>query len=253
MIWLMLSLSLAEEPWLNSWGAGGMEWGSTNIPTDGVPRRRDFLLPDAGFLSSVDPVDLELPAPAGEKRIVRYALGALVDAWWVSPTPIDAGALVGYVKPEWTGIVLGPEEAGFAAIGLASSWNLGGRTLFHWRDRMGKYDILASRAVPPPEYGISRAVPIPVPPDSGSRADITGSLRKLVVGEKGRLATCLDQSRMPVRVVVQLRMDKQGLPARIKVEADQPTMNLEECITGSIAHLRGEAGGEGTFELARFR
>lgn len=253
MIWFCLSFALAQDPWLTSEGAGPYAWGTSTLPPDGVPRRKDYFLPDSGFLSPQAPNDLEIPAPPGEKRFLRYVNGLLVDAWQVSTSALDPGPLVAYQKPAWSGPTLGPAEDGYRAYGIGSSWDLPDRTIFHWHDRLGKTDILASRAVPPPQYGIQRALPLEMPSDSGASANITGDYNRLLKAVKGNIASCFDQSRMPVKADILLRLDHSGLPARLKVDADQPSFNLEQCLAGTLLSLRGAPDFAGTIEVTRYR
>lgn len=253
MIWFCLSLAFAQDPWLTADGAGPYLWGSTTLPSDAVPRRKDFFLPDSGFLGSPPPNDLQIPGPTGEQRILRYVNGALVDAWWISNTPIDPGPVVGYQKPTWSGMVLGPAEDGFRAYGRASSWDLSDRTFFYWHDQLGKLDILAARAVPPPQYGIRRPTPLEVPTETGSHATITGDFNQLIKDSKGRIASCFDQADMPVDAHVTLKLDHSGLPARLKVDAGQPSLNVEECLAGALLTIRGAPDFMGEIQIKRLR
>ncbi len=252
----------AQDAWITPYGAGALDWGSGSVPLDALPRRKDYYLPDSGFIGKQAPDDLEIRAPQGERRFLRYVNGALVDAWWVSAAPIDPGPLTGFDKPVWTGTVLGPtglsaepppEEEGFSAFGVGRSWDVPGRTVFHWHDRMGGLDIIASRALPAPQYGVQRAEPMRPPDDSGAKASVKGTFLSLVKRYKGRLASCFDQSRLPINVSILMRWDRSGLPARIRVEADQPTFNLDTCIAGTLMDVRNTANAQGSLELMRFR
>ena len=251
----------AQDAWVTPYGAGGLDWGTGSVPLDAVPRRKDWYLPDSGFIGK-SPDDLEIPAPQGERRFVRYVAGALVDAWWVSTQPIDPGPLVGYEKPAWTGAVLGPtgitaepppEEEGFLAYGTGRSWSVSGRTVFHWRDRLGKVEVIASRAEPTPQYGVQRAEPLMPPSDSGAKASVRGTFVKLIQRYKGRLASCFDQSRLPINATILMRWDPAGMPARIRVEADQPTFNLEVCVAAALMDVRNTGNAQGSLELMRFK
>lgn len=253
MLWFLLASAFAQDTWLTAEGAGPYAWGTTNLPTDAIPRRKDYYLPDSGFLSTPAPNDLELPAPKGERRILRYVAGVLVDAWQVSTTPLDPGPLVAWQKPAWSGPVMGPADNGYRAYGTGSSWDLPDRTIFYWHDRLAQVDILASRAIPPPQYGIQRAIPLPIPSDTGSKANITGNFMQLIRDSKGRIASCFDQSRMPVKADVNLILDSTGMPARLKVDADQPSFNLDECLAGSLLSVRGAPRFEGLLQITRFR
>jgi hypothetical protein len=256
MFWLWLHAALAQDEqfgWLSPAGPGPYVWGTSDVPFDAQPRRKDFFLPDSQVIGQIPSEDLEIVAPAGEKRFLRYINGGLVDAWWVSTSALDPGPLVGYVKPTWVGTVLGPAEDGYRAYGVGSSWTLYDRTVFHWHDRMGKLDVIASRAIPPPQYGISRAEPLQHPSDTGSKTSLKGEFAKLAKSVRGELASCFDQTRMPVEATIELRLDKNGLPARIRVRADQPAFNLDYCIAGALMDLHGAPNFFGTLSLLRFQ
>lgn len=263
-VWLGIGAgpARAQDAWITPYGAGELDWGTSAVPLEAVPRRKDWYLPDSGFIGKETPDDLEIPAPPGERRFLRYVAGALVDAWWVSTRPIDPGPLSGYEKPVWTGAVLGPtgitaepppEEEGFLAYGTGRSWAIPGRTVYHWRDRLGQVEVIASRAEPAPQYGVQRAEPLIPPSDSGAKASVRGTFVKLIKRYKGRLATCFDQSRLPINATILMRWDPAGLPARIRVEADQPTFNLEVCVAAALMDVRNTGNAQGSLELMRFR
>lgn len=242
--------------WLTHGGVEGYVWGSDSMPFDALPRPRDFVLPDSNFIGANKqdrPEDLELKAPAGERRFVRYARGQLVDAWWVSTGKLDPGPLVESARPDWTGVVLGPAEDGFLAYGVATSWTLGGRTLLHWRDRLGKLDVLASRAAPTLQYGIGRPAPLEKPGDTGSRPKLSGDFRKEARPFLGAVSSCFDTSPKPVGATIELRLDARGQPSRIKVAADQPAFNLQDCVAAALMDLKGAPNATGELELLRFQ
>lgn len=254
MLWLV-GLVLADDAWLTSGGPGGYVWGTTEVPTNIVPKRKDYFLPDSGVVSREAPVDWEVTerGEATERRFVRYMGGVLVDAWVVSTKAMDLEELTAGIKPDWTGTVLGPADDGFRAFGTGESWTFSDRTLFHWRDRLGKVEVLASRAIPPPQYGVQRAEPLVMPSDTGSKAQFSGAFKSLIKKYKAPLASCFDQSRMPVEATIQLVLDGTGLPARIKVDSTQPSFNLDSCIAGSLQFVRGAPNTAGTLEILRFR
>lgn len=242
--------------WLGADGVEGYAWGSDSMPLDGVPRPRDLVLPDSAFIGknkADKPEDLELRGPPGERRFVRYAYGQLVDAWLLREGKLDTGPLVDHQKPEWTGVVLGPGEDGYIAYGTASNWNVGNRTVLHWRDRLGKRELLVSRAVPPPQYGVGRPSPLEKPGDTGANAKLTGDFKKEAKPYVGMLASCFDQSKKPVAATIALRLDAKGQPARVKVAADQPAFELDDCVAGALLDLRGNPNAAGTLELLRFQ
>jgi hypothetical protein len=253
MLWLYL-LALAEDLWLTPDGAGGFAWGTSDVPEKIIPKRKDYFLPDSGIVTREAPADWEvLGAPQGERRFMRYFGGVLVDAWLVSTHSLSVDFLSGELAPDWTGVVLGPAEDGYRAYGIGRSWTLSGRTLFHWRDRLGEVEIIASRAIPPPQYGVQRAEPLASPVDSGAKAQFTGLFKPLIKLFQGKIASCFDQVRMPVEATILLRLDGQGMPARIKVDSTQPSFNLDTCVAGAIQDLRGAPNSEGSLEMLRFR
>jgi hypothetical protein len=258
MLLLLAPLAFAQDddPWLTRQGVTGYSWGTTDIPVDGVPRPKDLVLPDSGWIGANPqdrPEDLELKAVPGERRFVRYAHGVLVDAWVVSDHPLDPAYVVGSERPEWTGTVLGPADGGFLAYGVAKSWTIGDRTVLYWRDRSGKREILASRAVPTGAYGVGRPKPLAAPGDTRAKATIKGDLRKAARASAGTLASCFDTSPKPVTADITLGFDGAGQADRIRVVADQPAFELEECVAASLMDVHGPARGEGSLTLMRFR
>lgn len=242
--------------WLTASGVEGYAWGSDAQPFDGLPRPRDFVLPDSYFIGANKqdkPDDIEIKGPPGERRFMRYARGTLVDAWWVSTGKLDSGPLVDGKKADWTGVVLGPAEDGYLAYGMASSWTLGDRTVLHWKDRSGKLEVIASRAAPTLQYGIGRAKPLEPPGDTGARPKISGDFRKEAKPFLGPLASCFDTSPKPVGATIDLRLDGRGQPSRIKVSADQPAFNLEDCVAAALMDLKGEPNAVGKLELLRWQ
>ncbi|MDP2316252.1 MAG: hypothetical protein Q8P41_25360 [Pseudomonadota bacterium] len=242
--------------WIGYSGVEGFDWGSANMPFDGVPRPRDLVLPDSNFIGANKqdrPEDLEIKAPAGERRFLRYARGQLVDAWWLKSGKLDPAPLVEAKQADWTGVVLGPAEDGFLAYGVATSWTVGERTVLYWRDRLGKMELLASRAAPTLQYGIGRPSPLEKPGDTGSRPKLSGDFRKEAKPYVGQVAGCFDTSPKPVVATIELRLDAKGQPSRIKVSADQPAFNLEDCVAAALMDLRGAPNASGKLEMMRFQ
>jgi hypothetical protein len=258
---LVAPFAAAQDDYVPGWigyeGVEGFAWGSDAMPLDAVPRPRDFILPDSHYIGANKqdkPDDLEIRGPAGERRFVRYARGQLVDAWWVVPGKIEVDPLVSGAKPEWTGVVLGPGEGdGYLAYGVARSWTVGTRTLLHWKDRLGKVEVLASRAQPTLQYGIGRAAPLEPRGDTGAKATITGDFKKEARPYAGQVASCFDTSPKPVIATIALRLDARGQPSRIRITADQPTFDLEDCVAAALMELVGAPNASGTLELMRFQ
>ncbi|MDP2310483.1 MAG: hypothetical protein Q8P18_30980 [Pseudomonadota bacterium] len=245
-----------ELGWITQGGVEGYAWESDSMPFDAVPRPRDFVLPDSSFIGANKqdrPEDLEIKAPPGERRFLRYARGQLVDAWWVRTGKLDPGPLVETAKADWTGVVLGPAEDGFLAYGVATSWTVGARTVLHWRDRLGSVQVIASRAAPTLQYGIGRPTPLEKPGDTGSRPTLKGDFRKEARPFVGAVSSCFDTSPKPVGATIELRLDARGQPSRIKVAADQPAFNLEDCVAAALMDLKGAPNAAGKLELLRFQ
>ncbi|MEL6341842.1 MAG: hypothetical protein AAFV53_01830 [Myxococcota bacterium] len=243
--------------WLTLDGAGGLSWGSRDKPPQHERRSRSDFLPDSGFIgtsASDRPEDLELPAPSGERRFVRYVDGALVDAWLVRDGAIRLVDIEREATPEWAGVILGPAEPGWRAFGFARSWSRNDRTILHWDDRSSDTEIVASRARSTQHYAIQRAAPV----DEGLRTSprkvqIRGDLKSTVSAYAGEISGCLDPAPKPVTVTVSLRYDGAGRPARVKVETDQPSFHITECIAGAISKTRAPGETAGVFTAFRMR
>ena len=254
----MIALALlawAQEAWLTPNGAGGYPWGSNDVP-DGVPRPRDIDLPDSGFIGATKaerPEDLELVAPEGERRFVRYVHGVLVDAWWVSTRPLDPAALTVDAIPTWTGAILGPADGGWSAYGKARSWDIGGRTVLHWSARDGSREIIAARALPTPQYGIGRPTPLGAPTERGASPRLTGDLRSVVRDRGEILSGCFLNSPKPVEVHIALAFDASGMPSRVKVSSDQPAFEIQDCVAGALMEVKGAPRTEGALTMTVFR
>lgn len=264
LLWLFALWSLVaraqEEPWLTLYGAGGITWGSADQPLDAVPRGRDLYLPDAGFigLTTKDkPDDLEIPAPQGERRFLRYVGGRLVDAWLVKqgPIPVTDFARIGDVQ--FNGPVLGPapgkDEAGWSAVGDGISWQIRDRTVLHWKDRVTNLEILVSRAMPSSGYGVRREVALEPGIPSRVKPKIQGEMNRWVKPRTGEISGCFDNSPKPVEAEVWVRWDAQGRVARIKATADQTAAELTPCVAGAIADLTALPNQQGSFTLLRLR
>lgn len=259
MIALLTLLSVhAEDDWLSLTSIGGRLWGSTEVPAGAARRSQSDYLPDSGYIgqqASDRPADYELIAPAGERRFARYAHDQLVDAWLVRDGRIDLSALTHSAEPEWAGVVLGPaEEAGWRALGYARSWVVSDRTLLHWEDRLSDTEIVAFRASPTSGYGVQRAAPV----GSGSHAStrtvrLSGPLRSIFKPHADALSGCLSTAPKPVEARLQIRYDGTGRPGRLRVETDQPSFNVVDCMAGVIEGTRQEAFSEGEVVIYRTR
>lgn len=250
-----------DEPWLTPDGPGDLRWGTSVQPLDARPRPRDLYLPDAGFIgkSAKDhPDDLELPAPEGERRFLRYVDGQLVDAWWIKVEgglPVSDFARAG--DREWEGGLLGPAmaegEAGWRAFGDATSWRGQGRTALYWRDRMSGVEILVSRATPTGSYAVRRATPLAPPIPSRVKPRIKGDMNRWILPRAREVSGCFDNSPMPVSADVSIRWDDRGRPGRIRATADQPAVELNECIAGAVEGAEALPNQEGSFSLVRLQ
>ncbi len=257
MTLLLALLALAGDDWLSPEGVGGLPWGSRELPAGAERKSRAEYLPDSGYISQQPqrPEDYRLPAPAGEQRFVRYADGALVDAWLVRQGPIELGLLTEFARPDWSGVVLGPaSEQGWRTLGEARSWTVGARTLLHWSARMGGTEILASRSQPTSVYAVRRAAPVgdgAHPSDRTVR--LSGSLKGMFKPHADDLSGCLDAAPKPVEATLQVRYDGAGRPGLLRVETDQPSFNVTDCMAGVIEKTRGEAMSEGYLSVYRTR
>ncbi len=259
-LWSATASAQDEEAWLTLYGAGGLTWGSSEQPLDAVPRTRELYLPDAGFIGLTTrdkPDDLEVPAPPGERRFLRYVAGKLVDAWQVSqrPIPVTDFARIGDV--EFTGSVLGPalgkDEDGWMAVGEATSWKIRDRTVLHWKDRVTRLEILISRASPSSGYGVRREVALAPGIPSKVKPTIKGDMNRWVKPRTGEISGCFDNSPKPVEAEVWVRWDAEGRLARIRATADQTAAELTPCVAGAIADLVALPNQEGSFTLLRLR
>jgi hypothetical protein len=254
----LLSPAWADAPWPHLAGAGDLEWGTTALPLDGVPRDRSEFLPDAGFIGARPgdkPTDLELPGPhpGGERRFLRYVQGQLVDAWVVRDGPVDTSVWAGGTE-EWRGPVLGPGPDGWRSFGDATSWRQGQRTALHWRDRTSDTEILAVRTSGGTTYKSVRAriVENDAPPPT-LPAKLKGDLKPMLKPHADGLSGCLNQADKPINVVLHLAFDDKGRPARIKVDTDKVAPDVVDCMAGVVGRLGGQPGSVGTATMQRIR
>lgn len=261
MLVLLFTLAArAEEGWITLYSAGGRAWGTSDQPLDGVPRTRDLYLPDSGFIgmnTRDKPDDLEVPAPDGERRFLRYVGGVLVDAWLMKHGPIATTEFARIGDVEFTGPVLGPtvtrEEQGWRAIGDATSWKIRDRTVLHWKDRASDLEILVSRASPSGSYGVRRETALAPGIPSSVKPTVKGDMNRWVKPRVAELSGCLDNSTTPVTAEVDVRWDATGRLSRMRANADQPAAELTSCIAGAIADLPALPNQAGSFTLMRMR
>lgn len=264
LLWLLAMwctvVRASDEAWLTGSGAGELAWGTSEQPLDAVPRTRALYLPDSGFigLNTRDkPDDLEIPAPTGQRRFLRYVAGQLVDAWQVSESPIPVTDFARIGDVEFMGPVLGPalgkDEDGWMAVGEAISWRVRDRTVLHWRDRVTKLEILVSRASPSSGYGVRREVALTPGIPSKVKPTIKGEMNRWVKPRTGEISGCFDNSPKPVEATIWVRWDAKGQVARIRATADQTAAELTPCIAGAIADLTALPNQEGSFTLLRLR
>lgn len=246
------------EQWLSPWGAGKLQWGTTSQPFDVLPKKRDLFLPDARYVGtrpSDRPQDYELPGPhaGGERRFLRYVDGKLVDAWLMRTGPIDVSGFEYAGDLEWTGVVLGPSEAGFRAYGQAHSYFLGDKTALHWKDRATDLEILAVRARPTGQYAVRRARPLEPGVDNRFGSTLKGELRKWAKPYAAKLGGCLNEAVKPVELSVEIHFDKGGRPARIKSDTDRAASGLDECVAAALVASSGLPASSGSFKVFRLR
>ena len=262
---LALLLVLASLParaevdlWLTPNGAGDLPWGTSRMPVDTTPKERALFLPDSGFVGARPadrPEDYELagPHPHGERRFVRYVGTQLVDGWLVREGPIDTTGFTVQGAEQWKGAVLGPAELGRRAVGDATSWDLGGHTALHWRDRMSDREILVVRAKPSGAYAVRRAAPLEPGIDSRRSMRIKGTLRKVAKPVTGHLSGCFDAAPKPVTATVEAAFDRLGRLGRLQVRSDQPALEVETCVAGALMRVGAPPDLTGTLELFRMQ
>ena len=264
MVGLLVLLSVqgayAQDTWITLQGAGDLTWGTPNQPLDATPRGRDLYLPDAGFIGMKNtdkPDDLEVPAPEGERHFLRYVGGQLVDAWLVKHGPISVTEFSRLGDVEFRGAVLGPAmgpgEDGWRAIGDAESWRINNRTVLYWKDRSATLEILVSRASPSSGYGVRREAPLTPGIPSKVKVKIKGDMNRWVSPMSAEISGCFDNSPKPVAAEVHVRWDSGGQLSRIMATADQPAVELTNCVAGAVANLPALPSQEGSFELLRLR
>lgn len=249
-------LSHAADAWLSPDGAAGLPWGSEARPAKVQRKARGQHLADYGFAGrgpADAPDDLEVldKNTGGERRFVRYVDGALVDAWIIRSGPIDDSHYQVHGTEEFRGAVTGPAEPGWVAVGDAISWTLDGRTVLHWRDRLTDTELLASRAIPGTRYSARRPQPLVPGPESSAKAGISGDLKKLVKPFAGSLSKCFDSAAKPIRAEVSLRYDRLGRLARLKVDTDSVTYDVETCVAGALVRTGAAPELQGSFSIYR--
>lgn len=263
-MWLLAILcsaaAFADEPWLTLDGAGELRWGTAEQPLDAMPRPRDFFLPDSGYIgrSSTDrPDDLELSAPEGERRFLRYVGGQLVDAWWVKRGSLPVSDFARRGDVEWEGPLLGPAtgpgEDGWRAFGDATSWSIGNRTVLYWKDRASDLEILVSRTVPSGAYAVNRARELAPGIPSKVKPTIKGDMNRWAKPMAREISGCFDNSPKPVEAIVEMRWDVSGRAARIRATADQPAVDLTDCVAGALGDAPAVPNQAGSFSLLRLR
>jgi|GEM_PF-3052169 len=259
---VLLALSLpgtapeAGEPWLTPEGAAGFPWGSTDRPVKYTRKPRSLHLADDGFAGrgpadKPDDIELQRRSEVGERRFMRYVDGALVDAWLLRTGPIDVAHYVTHGVEQFRGAVVGPAEPGWMAVGDAISWDIHGRTVLHWRDRLTDTEVLASRAVPATRYSARRPAPLQPGDASTSKAGLSGPLKKLVKPFSGSLSACFDSAIKPIRAEISLKYDRLGRLARVRVDTDSVTYDVERCVAGALVRTGAAPGLEGSFNIYR--
>lgn len=247
--------ALATDPWLSPEGVTGLPWGTQLRPprVKRTDRGQDLADDDfAGRTAADRPDDLEVLDRNGlERRFLRYVEGKLVDAWILRDGAIDDTHYAHFGKEEFKGAVAGPAEPGWLAVGDAVSWELSGRTVLHWRDRLTDVEVLASRAVPTARYGAIRPERLQPPEPSDAKAAIKGDLKKLVKSFEGQLSACFDSATKPIRATISVRYDRLGRLARVRVDTDGVTYDVEACVAGSLIRSGAAPYLEGSFGLYR--
>jgi len=250
------SLSEAGEVWLTPESAAGVVWGGTERPAAFKRTSRSMHLVDDGFAGrgpADKPDDIEVVEKnsGGERRFLRYVDGALVDAWVLRPGPIDDSHYLANGREQFRGALVGPAEPGWVAVGDAISWELDGRTVLHWRDRLTDTEVLASRAVPTTRYSARRPERLAPGGESSAKAGLSGDLKKLVKPFSGMLSKCFDTAVKPIRAEVSLRYDRLGRLARVRVDTDSVTYDVERCVAGALVRTGAAPSLEGSFSVYR--
>lgn len=246
----------SPETWLTPNGAGELPWGTSHMPMQTQPKERALYLPDAGYVGARPadrPEDLEIPGPHpnGERRFVRYVGTDLVDGWLMRTGTIDTSAFSLSGAVQWKGAILGPAEMGQKAVGDATSWDLGGHTALHWRDRMSEVEVLVVRAKPSGRYAVQRAAPLEPGIDSRKGVRLKGSLKAVAKPVAGYLSGCLDSAPKPVTGTVEAAFDRLGRLGRVHVRSDQPALDVEQCVAGALTRAGAPPNLSGRLELFR--
>ncbi|HCH63107.1 MAG TPA: hypothetical protein DFR83_09900 [Deltaproteobacteria bacterium] len=246
----------AGEHWLTAEGAGGIAWGESTRPAKFQRRSRRFTLADDGFVGlgpSDAPHDIEVEYrnSVGERRFMRYVDERLVDAWLLRVGPIDDSYYSTHGKEQFRGAIVGPAEDGWVGVGDAISWQLGDRTVLHWRDRLTDTELLANRAIPGRRYSARRPEPLKPGGKSTAKIGISGELKKFVKPYSGMLSKCLDASNKPIRLEVVLRYDRLGRLSRVRVNTDTVVYEVERCVAGALIRTGAPPDLEGSFSVYR--
>lgn len=258
VLWMSLGSAHADE-WLTLTGVGEYSWSTNLQPMDTPRKSRALYLPDAGYIGrnpADKPVDFEVPGPhpLEERRFMRYVNGRLVDAWILRPAPIDATPYEVKGTEEWRGPVLGPtDKAGWKAFGDAVSWRVGTRTVMHWKDRSSATELVASRAAPDGRYAVVRASPLEQGYGGSAKAQITGELKPWFKPVADPVSGCFNNSPKPVEAFIHVEFDRLGRPARIRVESDQISFDVDDCVAGAIARVTAPPDTAGAVRIVRIR
>ena len=160
-------------------------WGASTRPPKYTRTARSMHLVDDGFAGhgpadAPDDLEVEYRNNAGERRFLRYVDGKLVDAWLMRNGPIDDSYFAAHGREQFRGAGRTGRRCR-VAVSDAISWEVDGRTVLHWRDRLTDTKVLANRAVPGGRYSARR--PEVLAPGAESAA-------KMVSGELARQALC---------------------------------------------------------------
>ena len=258
LLLLFPAVAGAAEAWLEPEGPLPFTWGSNDQPFDGLPRNKTFNLPDSGFIGGGPddrPDDMELPGPFpdGERRFLRYVGGHLVDAWLVREGPIDITRYEVRGAVEWRGAVLGPGPDNMRAVGDATSFTFGDRTVLHWKDRTSSREVLASRAQPTGSYGVERARPLIVGGIGNRKIQLKGSLKGIAKPVEEVLSGCFNSAPKPVSAQVKASYDRMGRLGLIRVVTDQPSLEVEDCVAGALSKTGAPPLFSGELELFRMQ
>lgn len=246
----------AGEHWLTPDGAGGIVWGASTRPPKFTRTARSMHLVDDGFAGhgpadAPDDLEVEYRNNAGERRFLRYVDGKLVDAWLMRNGPIDDNYFATHGREQFRGALVGPAEDAWVAVGDAISWQVDGRTVLHWRDRLTDTEVLANRAVPTGRYSARRPEVLAPGDESAAKMSVSGELKKLVKPYANVLSRCFDSSIKPLRAKVSLKYDRLGRLARVLVDTDSVTYDVDQCVAGALVRTGAPPELEGSFTVYR--